>query len=407
MLLLIKIAWKNVWRSPVRSTIVIISVFLGIWAGVFSVAFMNGLNDQRLADQLNNVIADVVIVNPKFEEEKLSKFYLKNPEEISSTFQKDKRVKALTSHIKIVGMASSSAGSFGVNITGITPKEEKKIFKIYEKVIVGSYFESDKSSPIVLGEKLAKRLKLKENSKVVLTFQSVEGEIVAGAFKVVGIYKSNNTAYDEGNVFVKKEDLAKLLGSDENIVHEIVVRTENYKISSEISKKYKNQFPEASVKNWAEVSPDLAYVDDIMRQFFFIFLGIILLALSLGILNTMLMAVLERTKELGMLMAVGMSKVRIFLMIMIETVFLTFTGVPVGIILSYLTIYLSNTYGLNLNQYATGMESMGYDSIVYPTLSTTEYTEVLLMVIIAAFLSAIYPAWKALKLKPVEAIRKI
>ncbi|NJK98852.1 MAG: FtsX-like permease family protein, partial [Bacteroidales bacterium] len=122
-------------------------------------------------------------------------------------------------------------------------------------------------------------------------------------------------------------------------------------------------------------------------------------------INTMLMAVLERVKEIGMLMAIGMNRKRIFNMILLETIFLTISGMVVGIVFaSLLSLYFGNT-GINLSTGSDVYESMGYASIIYPVLSMEIVIKVTIMVVIASILSAIYPAIKALKLKPADAIR--
>ncbi len=120
----------------------------------------------------------------------------------------------------------------------------------------------------------------------------------------------------------------------------------------------------------------------------------------------MLMAVLERTRELGMLRAIGMNKARTFSMVMWETGFLTLVGAPVGLLLAWLSIsYFGNT-GINLSIFAEGLGAYGISTIIYPELSWQYYLNIMLMIAGAAFVSALYPAWKTFSLNPVEAIRK-
>jgi ABC-type antimicrobial peptide transport system permease subunit len=120
----------------------------------------------------------------------------------------------------------------------------------------------------------------------------------------------------------------------------------------------------------------------------------------------MLMAVLERTRELGMLRAIGMNKARTFSMVMWETGFLTLVGAPVGLLLAWLSIsYFGNT-GINLSAFAEGFGAYGISTIIYPELTWQYYLNIMLMIAGAAFISALYPAWKTLSLNPVEAIRK-
>lgn len=408
--MLLKIAWKNVWRSPVRSGVVITSVLLGLWAGVYMIALMNGLNSQRIADQLDNSLGHLKISSPKFNEEKLPQYFIPDADKIFEKLRKDSSIVAFSPRINVMGMASSSSGSYGVDIYGVIPQQENSVFGLHKKLIEGKYLEGIKRNPIIIGQKLAKRLHIKLRSKIVLNFQDIHGEITSAAFRIAGIYKATSSAFEETHVFVKQEDLRTLLGGETDLVHQIICRTADFRSASQIARQLELKLPknpDIQVKSWDQVAPDLAYVNDIMVYFFAIFMGIILLGLSMGILNTMLMAVLERTRELGMLMAIGMSKVRLFGMIMIETVFLTCTGLPIGLGLSWLSIQISSYYGIDLSAVGEGFAAIGYSTVIYPTLSLNEYLGISIMVFVAAILSAIYPALRALKLKPAEAIRKV
>ena len=132
-----------------------------------------------------------------------------------------------------------------------------------------------------------------------------------------------------------------------------------------------------------------------------------MIALVFGILNTMLMAVLERFKELGMLMAVGMARIKVFGMVLLETIFIGILGAPIGLLLGWSTMFYYTQVGIDLSAYSEGLESFGYSSILYPYIENSTYWTIAVAVIITAFVGAIYPAWKAVKLKPVEALHKI
>jgi ABC-type antimicrobial peptide transport system permease subunit len=159
------------------------------------------------------------------------------------------------------------------------------------------------------------------------------------------------------------------------------------------------------VLNWKKLAPDLALMTDMVQQFYLIFGIIILAALAFGILNTMLMVVLERTREIGMLTAIGMNKKKVFSMIMLESVFLSIIGGVTGMIISFLVIRLTSNTGINLSRYAEGFAALGYSADVYPRISAGFFGIVAVFIIITGILSSIYPALKALKLNPVEAIR--
>ncbi len=242
--------------------------------------------------------------------------------------------------------------------------------------------------------------------KIVLTFQSADGNLTGGAFRVTGVYDINNTAFERTHVFVRRNELQELTGLSGNKVHEMAVLLNDIETDNKVAAQISNLVPDLKVQLWKDLSPNLKVVTSMMDFFMFIFLIIILLALGFGIVNTMLMAVLERMKELGMLMAVGMNKKRVFSMIMLETIFLSMTGAIAGMIISYLLILYTGNVGMDLSSlYKQGFESLGYSAVLYPELGAKFFLEVTGLVILTAIIASLYPAKKALSLRPAEALR--
>ena len=298
------------------------------------------------------------------------------------------------------------------NITlmgNIYPFHEKQVFGLYKKIDTadGNFFETDRKNGIVISKALANELKAKLKSKIILTFQDFNGEITGAAFKVVGLFKTDNNPWDKMHVFVKNKDLRSVLEIPEDQSHEIAVLLDDFEQASILAAELQEKMPDAHVDDWAEISPYLSLMSSYMDTMMMLFMVIILGALGFGIVNTMLMVVLERTRELGMLMAIGMTKKRIFLMIMLETIFLAMVGGVIGEILSLLLIYYFGQIGIDLSSVAQGMESVGYGAITYPVLEAYRYVQITLLVIITGILASVYPAYKALKLHPAEAIRSV
>jgi len=129
--------------------------------------------------------------------------------------------------------------------------------------------------------------------------------------------------------------------------------------------------------------------------------------MAFGIVNSMLMAVLERKHELGMLLCIGMSKVRVFSMIVLETIFVIAVGGPLGMLVANLSIRHFAKAGIDLTIVEAGLKSIGLETVVYPALSAEYYINIGLMVALAAFLSALYPAWRAVRYDPAEAVRSV
>ena len=402
---ILKIAWRNIWRTPMRSLIVIGSIVMGIWAGIFVVAFSYGLNKQRTESSIKNAISHIQIHHPEYQKEYDSKFYLGEPEKLNSVLESDKSIESYAFRTLLNGMVSSPIKSNGVRIIGVNKNQEKELTSIYSGLVKGTYFESNRRNPILIGEALAEKLKIKLQSKVVLTFQDSENTIISGAFRVCGIYKTQYSKYDQGTVFIENKDLHRLLKSEN--FHQVALLCNSIDQVDSTYNSLKTNLPEYEVKDWKSIAPELAYADKIMESWLFLIMIIIMLALIFGIINTMLMAVFERRKELGMLMAIGMNRSKIFLLILIETLFLSLIGAPTGLVLGALTIKITSETGINLAFISKGLENVGLSSVIYPQIESYFYLFITVMVFLFTLIAAIYPSRKALMLKPTEAIRTI
>ena len=185
----------------------------------------------------------------------------------------------------------------------------------------------------------------------------------------------------------------------------MIVRISNLDDTNPIADEIREQYPALEIMTWKEIDPYLAMLSDMVQKFYAVFMAVILAALAFGIVNTMLMVVLERTKELGMLTAIGMNKRRVFSMIMLESVFLSLVGGVVGMVISRILILWTAKNGINFYSYAEGFEAMGYSSHIYPVITLGFFIIVTILIIITGILSSIYPALKALRLDPADALR--
>ncbi len=293
------------------------------------------------------------------------------------------------------------------NVLAVAQEYEGRRF--YSKTKFRKAFEGELSSSEArkygaLITDLAKNYQMR--SKIVFTFTDMNGDMTYQSYRVCGIYKTSNTAFDVQNAFVLRNDLAGVAGFGPDDYHEIAALVNLEKTTEKNAQiALSTTFSETSVMTWRELAPDAAMLADIMDVYYFIIMGIIFLALAFGIVNTMLMAIMERIKELGMLMAIGMSKKKVFWMIMLETVFLTFTGSVIGMALGALVLKITGNTGLDFSSVGEGFESVGYAAIVYPNIEINYFFGIIVLVILVGVLSSIPPARRALKLKPIDALR--
>ena len=405
--MLFQIAWRNIWRNKSRSLVVISSIIIGVWAGIFILAFSWGMYKNNIDETVFKQLSHIQIHHPTFIEENDSKFTISNIDTIVGQLQADNRIAAISSRVISTGMISSPTTASGVKIYGIDPLSEVRQIALDESVREGAYFNSGKENEILIGEKLAKKLKIKLKSKVVLTFTNVQSELVSGAFRVGGIYRSKNISLDAVNVYVKQDHLRQLLELKPSESNEIAILVKDEEQLDAVKNYSRTVVSKGKIEDWKELSPELGMIIESFNLYTYILTGIILLALTFGIINTMLMSVLERIRELGMLMAIGLNKRKIFLMIMLETFYLTLVGSPLGLLIGWLTVTLLGKIGINISMFSEGLASYGFSSIIYPALDSQNYFIIAFMCFITALLSAIYPAYKALQLNPSEAIRKI
>lgn len=404
--MLFKIAWRNVWRNKSRSLIVISSIIVGVWALIAGTGFMNGFMVSYISDSIVYNTSNIQVHHTQFSSDKNIHLFLTNAAEKATFLSQTQGVTAVTKRVIVNGMIASAKRASGVEIRGIDIENEQRVTHLDSALIDGTYFEGIKRNPVILGSKLAEELHVKIRSKIVLTFSDSEGEMVSGAFRVVGIIQVSAVNLNQATAFVRASDLQPLLGIGNNY-HEIAVVTDVQTEEQNVISEYKSIYTDDLIQDWKDIAPELAYASDMFANMLYILMGVILTALIFGIINTMLMAVLERIKELGMLMAVGMNKSKVFFMIVVETIFLGLIGTPIGLLFGYINVSIYHERGVDLTAYSDGLASFGYSTELFPFLEPSIYITVSMGVFLTTIIGAAYPAYKAIRLKPVEALHKI
>lgn len=405
--MIISIAWRNLWRHKLRSAIVMLAVTIGLAAGLFSVGFMVGMFEERIESTIGSQIANIQIHNSQFIEEDDFSFMIDNGDEIIGYLVNEHNIDRISSRILAEGMITSPTNASGVKITAVDIDDEKKVSNLYARITEGEYLPEDVRNPIYISERLANELSVSIRSRIVINFQDPQGHITGGAFRVAGTFRTENSNFDNTNVFIRKDDLIRISSHELQDIHEIAVRFDDDNLTSGIVSGLNEKFQDTGIKarSWHAIQPELGMIIEMLNQMMYILMAIILFALAFTIINTMLMAVMERYHEFGVLMAVGMKKSRVFIMVMAEALFLSLTGAIIGMIISYFTILYTSSKGIDISAVAEGLEAVGYSAVIYPSLSISFYIGITFLVILTSIISAIYPAVKALKLNPAEAVR--
>ena len=406
LLTLIKISWRNIWRNKLRSLVVIFSIVFGLLGGIIIIAMSYGLNEERMNNAVDTYLSHIQIHNILFSEDYNIKHTINNLDIIEKAINEDDRVVSYSKRIVLNGMLSNSNGSYGIQVKGIDPEEEVKVTNTYEKIIDGEYFKSKRDNTILVGKKLADKLNLNLKSKVVITFQDENYELTSLLYRVEGIFRSGNSRYDEMNVFVKNKSIIKNLPGFKGY-HEMPILLNDIDLRGEVKKDLIPLSSDNIVEGWDDISKELAYANEMLSAVLYIFMMIILSGLSFGVVNTMLMAILERRKEIGMLMSIGMNRYKIFMMISFETIFLSLIALPFGLLTSYMIVDYYSVVGIDLSVVEAGLENFGVGTRLYFKVPNEEYFNVSLMVFVISIFSSVFPSIRALKINPVEATKTI
>jgi putative ABC transport system permease protein len=405
-MMLIKMAGRNIWRNRARSVIIILSVSIGLFCGILVLSIYKGMMSSRVKTVIESETGSLQIHHPQFKSDYEAPFVLQQEKQLLAVLQQTRDISAYSFRTVTQGMLAASSGSTGVQINGIDLSQEAATSLLLKKIDDTINLNWERKAPILIGKKLAQKMRLKKGSKLVLTFIDSSSELVSAAFKVAAIYESNNAPLDEKNVYIKKTELNELLGIGD-ASHELVMVIPDDKKTDAVRQQIKKSFPTLPTETWQELSPETELMVNTVDAYSYIIIVIIMLALSFGIINTMLMAVLERTKEIGMIMALGMNKIKLFWLILLETVFLTLAGVPIGWLLSWAAISYYNNKGMDWSAMGKEMmSSFGFSTTIYPQFPSEQIFPIILIVVATALLSCIIPAIRSLRLQPVDALRK-
>jgi len=398
------ISWRNIWRHPARSGVLLAAIIAGLWAGVVTVGIINGMMQQRVDYLIESEVTHAQIHHPEFLAEGYSRLYLPDHPAILSWLDEDSRVTSYAARTITDGMLQSPVKTSGVRIRGVDVETETKTTTFHENLVEGEYLDSGINNAIFMGKALAEEHNMEVGNRVVLTFEDINNELTSGSFNIVGIFQSASKTYDERNVFVRSDDLIDIL-SDRPVYHEIGIMLQHEDLAESVVNDLNAEFSGIEAQAWRQISPELSMLVELGGVMMILITMIIMIALAFGILNTMLMALFERLREIGMLLSIGMSKLRVFSMIMLESTILSICGAATGILLAWLSIRHFSDAGINLEMFAEGAAQVGWDYHIYPVITPMEYAAIIAVIFIITFLASVYPAIKGIRINPLEAAK--
>ncbi len=404
--MLLKLAWRNIWRNKRRSIIVLISVIVGLTAIVLTDGLSNGMMRQMLFNQINLDVSHLQIHKAGFNSNKIVKNFIPNYKQVETVLRSNPEVEAYSKRVFATCILSSASNSSGVIMYGIDPAEEAKVSIIRNSIIEGRYLSTSKRE-IIIGKKLADKLGVDVGDKVVAMSNTLNGDIGSDAFRIIGIFQTSSSEFDKMAIYVNASAEQEMLGIGDNY-HEFAIITKDYNKVTSLKNIFESKLGEKyEVYTYRDILPMLIYQMELYKESMMILNIIIGLALIFGIINTMLMSVFERIREFGVLMAIGMKNSKLYLMILFEAFILGLFGTLIGLVCGLLLDIPLAHSGIDLSIFATGLEAFGVGAIIYPVLSIGNLINAVLFMPFVAVLGALYPAYKAIKLEPIYAINYV
>tara|TARA_B100000809_G_scaffold149256_1_gene146735 strand:+ start:2087 stop:3226 length:1140 start_codon:yes stop_codon:yes gene_type:complete len=379
---------------------------VGVWASLILMGFMDGIMVSRQSNGINRFYSHIQVENRSYDYDQNIGNALPQVKEIDKVLTNDTNIISYTDRFLLDVSLATARKQAGAKLIGIDAIKDKLTVDVYKKLEQGSFFGSKYKMPIVIGKKMADDLRVKLGSNINIQFINLDTTQVGKNFKVVGIFKTGDTGFDEYTVFVPHHSIYRL--TKEKLVHRILVKTKDPENLISIKNELQQKMPDnVIVKTWRESAVVLASGEEMYSTMMFVIMLVIITALLFGIVNTIIMSILERQREIGILLAIGMNKNKVRMMIAFESMIYGIIGGPIGVLLGFLTVQYFTKYGLDLSAYGQGMSEFGLETVVHFSLDTSYYFIYGILISFSSFIAGLYPAWLATKINPVKAIQSI
>jgi ABC-type lipoprotein release transport system permease subunit len=413
MLLLLRIAWRNLIRSWHRSLIVVSGVTVGLSGCLVVIAWSGGLFRGMTDGAIRTWLAHVAVHARGYHASPdLARSLAGDGLDIVRALSEEEGVH-VAPRLRSEGLVQSARRSVRSVITGIVPERERHVSIVAEAIVAGDYFAARARPralpPVVIGSEMAERLRVGIGDKVVLR---VPGEAGLGAYRVRGIYRTASATFDRIAAFVRLADAQQLLETGQRVT-EVAVRLDDESEISAFRTRASQRLEEAplgvdlEVLTWEEREPRLATMIDMMADLSWILYAVVFVAAAFGIANALLMAVYERIREFGVLRSLGLKPRSVVLVVALESILLSLGGTALGLGLGVGAVLWLGEVGIDLSVFSDVLAELGVGSRLYPTITRTDLIIPIVLAAATALMAAIWPALKAARLLPAEALRHV
>lgn len=404
-MLLLKLAILNIGRNPRRSIITVLAVAVGLAALIFLWGFNDGTNEQMRENVIRLLTGHVQVHAAGFEQNMTVENYIPDRAEAIQKLKEKPEVVAVTERVKCEALVGTTEQSRGILLYGIDPDTERNVTQLADYVKQGAFLERGDERSVLLGARLASKMNVQIEDKVVIMTQAVDGTLAGYAYHVKGIFHTGSQTLDEMSAYITLTSGQELLGLEDNS-HEIVVRLENRKqIPSYLNALGSQLSPSTyEILKWNEIVPEVeqwaSWSEAIIRTILFA----VMVVIGVSIMNTILMSVFERTREFGVMMAIGTAPSQIVKLILLETLVLEFVGMVIGLIGGYaITLYFGKV-GIAFHELEKAFSRSYMSTVTYTQVEPIHVLHSIIALFILTTFISLYPAWKAGRMEPIKAI---
>lgn len=400
------LAVRNLIRNRRRTTITLLTMIFGI--GVLTL--LSALNDGWLSQMKTNFILSytghVQIHAKGFEASQNLRDRIRDPDEITHLMQSYPEIQGWTQRIRTSGLASVGGSSAGVQIMATDSEQETWVTSMYEHVTQGTWLRPGMSRDLLLGSTVAQTIGAKLGDRVILMAQRPSGEMVSEVFYLQGILETGAPQIDRTLALISL-NMAQVWLKMGKSVTDIVIRADRHEDTDLIVRLFRQQLSgkKYEIMPWQELDPMVRQWLEFSDAYGMVIIFVVVILVLVEILNTMLISLHERQKELGVIVAIGTTRPQIFIMLLLEAVLLIFTGASLGYLAGSLLVYMLAGSGIDLTNYANAFEFFYMNPVIHPDLTISSAVRILGATLAAALVAGVYPAWKATRLQLSKALR--